>query len=139
MTACTEKEDNGTTTTEEPTTVTLAGTSWVGTVTNDPAEFNPEWDVLITSAEYHISFTDGQNGTLSYRMTTLFSEGDTPEEYTEDDTTEMTYTFDGTANGTITADGELTPFRYNKADNTIVLSIEYTPELGVSEIVLHRE
>ena len=72
-------------------------------------------------------------------MTTLYGEGDTPEEYTEDYTTEMTYTFDGTAHGTMTIDGEPTPFQYNANDNTIVITLEYNPELDVTEIVLHKE
>ena len=141
LTACTEKEDNGNTntSTQEPTTISLVGTSWVGTVTNDPEEFNPEGDVLIISAEYHINFTDEQNGTVSYLMTTMFGEGDSPEEYTDDYTTEMTYTFDGTAHGTMTIDGEPTPFQYNANDNTIVITLEYNPELDVTEIVLHKE
>lgn len=141
LTACTEKEDNGNTntSTQEPTTISLVGTSWVGTVTNDPEEFNPEGDVLIISAEYHINFTDEQNGTVSYLMTTMFGEGDSPEEYTDDYTTEMTYTFDGIAHGTMTIDGEPTPFQYNANDNTIVITLEYNPELDVTEIVLHKE
>lgn len=141
LTACTEKEDNGNTntSTQEPTTISLVGTSWVGTVTNDPEEFNPEGDVLIISAEYHINFTDEQNGTVSYLMTTMFGEGDSPEEYTDDYTTEMTYTFDGIANGTMTVEGELMTFRYNTTDNTIVIPLEFNPELGVTEIILHKE
>ena len=41
LTACTEKEDNGNNNNQnqEPTIVSLAGTSWIGTVTNDPEEF----------------------------------------------------------------------------------------------------
>ncbi|MBQ6068467.1 MAG: hypothetical protein IJK84_03095 [Bacteroidales bacterium] len=140
LTACTEKEENGNNNNQnqEPTTVSLAGTSWKGTVTNDPAEFDPQGDVLIISAEYRITFTDNENGVVSYLMTTLYGEGDTPEENTEDYTTEMTYTFDGTANGTMTIEGETTPFRYNATDNTIVITLEYNPELDVTEIVLHR-
>ena len=72
-------------------------------------------------------------------MTTMFGEGDSPEEYTDDYTTEMTYTFDGTANGTMTVEGELMTFRYNTTDNTIVIPLEFNPELGVTEIVLHKE
>ena len=141
LTACTEKEDNGNinTSTQEPTTVSLAGTSWAGTVTNNPEEFDPEGDVLIISAEYHINFTDEQNGVISYLMTTMFGEGDSPEEYTEDYATEMTYTFDGTANGTLAVEGELMTFHYNTADCTIVVPLEFNPELGVTEIVLHKQ
>lgn len=141
LTACTEKEDNGNNNNQnqEPTIVSLAGTSWIGTVTNDPEEFDPEMDVLIVSAKYRITFTDKENGVVSYLMTTLYGEGDTPEEYTEDYTTEMTYTFDGTAHGTMTIDGEPTPFQYNANDNTIVITLEYNPELDVTEIVLHKE
>ena len=39
----------------------------------------------------------------------------------------------------MTIDGEPTPFQYNANDNTIVIILEYNPELDVTEIVLHKE
>ena len=139
LTACTEKEDNGNNNNQaqEPTTVSLAGSSWVGTVNNDPEELHYGGGVLITSATYRAMFTDTLNGTLSYQMTTLVD----GEAYDDEDTTEITYTFDGTASGVMMVEGEPMPFRYNATDNTIVIPVdnEGGNELVVSEIVLHKE
>ncbi len=139
LTACTEKEDNGNNNNQnqEPTIVSLAGTSWIGTVTNDPEELHYGGGVLITSATYRAVFVDAENGTLSYQMTTLV-DGDS---YDDEDTTDITYTFDGTANGVMMVEGAAMPFRYNATDNTIVIPVddEGGNELVVSEIVLHQE
>ena len=63
------------------------------------------------------------------------------DSYDDEDTTDITYTFDGTANGVMMVEGAAMPFRYNATDNTIVIPVddEGGNELVVSEIVLHQE
>jgi len=134
-TAC-KKEDNNVTPAEEPTTVELAGTQWVGVIENDPGELHYGSGVLITRAEYTLTFTDEQNGTFAYDMTTLFD----GEEYDDQDTTSITYTFDGKENGVLMVEEEPMPFTYNATDKTLVLPLgEIDDELNADKIVFHRK
>ena len=135
-TAC-KKEDNNVTPAEEPTTVELAGTQWVGVIENDPEQLHYVSGVLITHAEYTLTFSDKQNGTFAYDMTTLF-DGD---EYDDQDLTDITYTFDGKESGTLTVEGEAMPFSYNATDETLVIPLdnESGTELNTDKIVLHRK
>ena len=121
---------------ENDTTVKLAGTQWVGVIENNPEELHYAGGVLITRAEYTLTFTDEQNGTFAYDMTTLVD----GEEYDDQDTTSITYTFDGKENGVLMVEEEPMPFSYNPADKTIVIPLdeESGSELNADKIVLHR-
>lgn len=136
-TACT-KEENNENANENPTTVVLSGTQWVGVIDNDPQELHYVSGVLITHAEYTLMFSDDKNGTMSYDMTTLV-DGD---EYSDEDTTDITYTFDGTEKGTLVVEGEPMPFCYNRQENTITLDLgaeSGDSELMADKIVFHRQ
>ena len=127
--ACNKHEEND-------TTLKLAGTQWVGVIENDPEELHYGSGVLITRAEYTLTFTDEQNGTFAYDMTTLFD----GEEYDDQDTTSITYTFDGKENGVLMVEEEPMPFSYNATDKTLVLPLgEIDDELNADKIVFHRK
>lgn len=116
----------------------LANTQWMGIIENDPEALHYTDGVLITHAKYKLCFNDEKNGKLISEMVVLV-DGELGE--SESDWADFTYTFDGTANGTLTLDSaENYSFHYNADSKTIVLPIDADSqsELNASEIVFNR-